>query len=180
VNVMEMASGARLLEAPHHDDERGRAVEFSLAVPMIRELVVESRSRVLRGVHFQDPRRSPLIKVLTVEIGLIFEVLVNLKTGHVDWLWLGEGDRKMLIIPPWTAHGYVVSTSPLCRVRYRFDAARDEVAERQIYWESVGYDVPWPVAGPILSDKDASAPKLDDVLAELKREYIAPLTESRA
>lgn len=176
---VELASGARLIEAPAETDDRGSVAEFSPDVSVIRELVVESRARVLRGLHFQDPRSAPLTKVLTVEVGMIFEVLVSLKTGHVDWLWLSEGDRKMLVVPPWTAHGYLVATSPLSRVRYRFDAARDEAAERQVHWESVG-EVPWPVPAPTLSSKDASAPQLSAVMAELAREYVPPLTESRA
>lgn len=149
--------------ASSSDDDRGGVWEYDVAkLELVRELRVRSRLNVLRGIHFQEPLEAPLTKVLTVERGSIFEVLVDVKTGDVDWVTVASGEPCMLVIPPWTAHGYLVM-SDYAVVRYRFDAQRSVDAERRIRWDTV--DVPWPFKDPVLSPADASAPPLAEVLA---------------
>jgi len=165
--MRELKSGAKVVVSQQFEDERGVSVEFYTQKYYVRELKVISKFNVLRGVHFQDPRVAPLTKVLTVESGRIFEVLVNLRTGETDHLEIGETTPLMLVIPPWTAHGYL-ATMPNTVVRYRFDAFRREDVERVIHWNSV--DAAWPVKDclPVVSEKDRTAPPLADVLAEFK------------
>jgi dTDP-4-dehydrorhamnose 3,5-epimerase len=163
----ELKSGAKIVVARQFEDERGLAVEFNTQKYYVRELRVISRLNVLRGVHFQDPRAAPLTKILTVESGKIFEVLVNLRTGETDSLAIDSRMPVMLVVPPWTAHGYL-SMDVETVVRYRFDAFRREDCERVIKWNTV--EAAWPVKDylPIVSEKDRNAPPLETVLAEFK------------
>ena len=75
-------------------------------------------------------------------------------------------------MPPGFAHGFVV-TSELAEVEYKCTALYDPRAEFAIAWNDPDLAIGWPVAEPILSAKDAAAPRLADVQDRLI-DYQAP------
>jgi dTDP-4-dehydrorhamnose 3,5-epimerase len=167
--VLEYPSGVKLVEPARFRDARGCAEEVEFGTAIRRTLVVSSLFSVIRGIHFQDWRVAPLTKVLTVLRGRVEDSVFDLRQEEVEGAkFLLDGDRpQYLVIPPWCAHGYAV-TSPYATVQYFFDAPRDEAAERVIHYLSL--PVAWPAFedGPILSEKDFRAPPAVQVLADLR------------
>lgn len=125
-----------------------------------------SRKDVLRGLHFQ---RAPheQAKLLRCTRGRVFDVAVDVRPGsptlgrHVA-VELSEDDRAMLYVPRGFAHGYVTLTDD-CEVLYKVDADYAAQAEGGVAWNDPDLAVPWPVADPILSDRDRAWPRLRDL-----------------
>jgi dTDP-4-dehydrorhamnose 3,5-epimerase len=54
-------------------------------------------------------------------------------------------------------------TSEAAQVEYKCTAVYDPAADFSVRWNDPELAIPWPVADPILSDKDRDAPLLRDV-----------------
>lgn len=129
---------------------------------------------VLRGLHLQiaPAAQQKLIRVLT---GVIFDVAVDVRPGSPSFgLWvtreLSAEAFNQLLIPAGFAHGFL-TLSPEAEVFYKVDAPYMPAAERSIRWNDPALAIPWPLALgeiPLLSAKDAAAPTLADIGAQLK------------
>ncbi len=128
--------------------------------------ITHSRSvkDTIRGLHFQLPRLQG--KLVWTARGRILDVAVDVRNGSPNFRkWTAhelddEGHRRMWI-PEGFAHGFCV-LSEVADVMY---ACTDHyVAENQqaLRWNDPAIGIEWPVADPILSDKDGAAPKLAD------------------
>lgn len=78
---------------------------------------------------------------------------------------LSAENRRQFWIPEGFAHGFVVLSesavfSYLCSAHY------DATADAGLRWNDAQLAIDWPVAEPLLSDKDARAPFLCDVAPE--------------
>lgn len=121
---------------------------------------------VLRGLHFQ---RAPSAqgKLIRVARGAIFDVAVDLRRGsptygrYVSEVLSAENWRQ-LWVPRGFAHGYV-TLEPNTEVLYKTDAYYDREADAGIAWDDPALGIAWPVASPILSEKDRSAPRLAEI-----------------
>jgi dTDP-4-dehydrorhamnose 3,5-epimerase len=169
--------GLLVFEPRALEDERGffleawnqrRYAEFGIDAPFVQDSLSFSRCGTLRGLHFQNPRvQGKLVSVLQ---GEVFDVAVDLRRGSAMFgRWLGaslsEHNRKQLYIPPGFAHGFqVVSETALffykCTDYY---SPGDEVAIR---WNDPELAIPWPIEKPIVSAKDAKAPRLRELPEE--------------
>jgi dTDP-4-dehydrorhamnose 3,5-epimerase len=166
--------GVILVEPDVHRDARGFFLETYQAARYrdggIHELFVQdnhSRSArgTLRGLHVQSPR--PQGKLLRVIEGEIWDVAVDVRRGsptygkHFGARLTAEGFEQ-LYVPPGLAHGFVV-TSEVAQVEYKCTQFYDPKAEFSIAWDDPDLAIPWPVASPLLSEKDRRAPRLRDV-----------------
>lgn len=70
---------------------------------------------------------------------------------------LAENDGVMLFIPAGFAHGFCV-LSENAVVLYKMTAEYAPEQEAGIVWNDPHLQVRWPVADPILSDRDARLP----------------------
>jgi dTDP-4-dehydrorhamnose 3,5-epimerase len=87
-------------------------------------------------------------------------VIVNLKFGSPHFgKWYGvklsAENRKQLLIPPEFAHSYAV-LSEWAEVQYKCTAHHQPAVERCLAWNDPEVAVPWPIANPIMSNKDRS------------------------
>lgn len=133
----------------------------------IREAFVQdnhSRSMrgVLRGLHYQLP--NPQGKLVRVIAGSVFDVAVDIRRGSPSFgKWTGvelsAENRKQLWIPAGFAHGFCV-TSESADVVYKCTTLYDGPNDRGIRWDDPEIGIQWPVKDPILSPKDAVAPRL--------------------
>ena len=68
-------------------------------------------------------------------------------------------------MPQGFAHGFFVRKPSI--VTYKVDAPYDPRSERSVLWSDEDLGIEWPGREPLLSDKDARAPKLRDIPRDL-------------
>jgi dTDP-4-dehydrorhamnose 3,5-epimerase len=170
--------GLVLIEPEVHGDERGFLVE-SFRASAWRELGVDaefvqhnsSRSvgGTLRGIHFQT--RPGQAKLVRCSRGEIFDVAVDLRRGSPTFgQWEGHrlDDRlhHQLHVPVGFGHGFCVLSGE-ADVSYQLSSYFDPETEAGIAWDDPEIGIDWPVAEPLLSGRDLSAPRLAEVAGSL-------------
>ena len=121
---------------------------------------------VLRGLHYQEP--NPQGKLVRCTRGVLFDVAVDIRRGSPSFArWFGAelsaDNRRMLWIPPGFAHGFC-AISDMADLVYKCSALYDAAADRGIAWNDPEIGIRWPIESPLLSPKDAAAPRLRDAV----------------
>ena len=140
----------------------GREVRF------VQDNHSASARGVLRGLHYQV--KSTQGKLVRVTEGEVFDVAVDLRRSSPTFgKWVGERlsaeNKRMFWVPEGFAHGFVVLSERavfhyLCTAPYKRE---DDAGVR---WNDAGLAIDWSVSEPLLSDKDAGLPFLDDIAAQ--------------
>ncbi|MBS0194572.1 MAG: dTDP-4-dehydrorhamnose 3,5-epimerase [Proteobacteria bacterium] len=154
---------------------RSAFVEVGIDPHFVQSNVSESVRGVLRGLHYQWP--SPQGKLVSVLAGEVYDVAVDIRRGSPHFgCWtaaiLSAQNRRQLLIPEGFAHGFV-TLSEHAVFAYQCTALYDRAADAGIRWNDGRIGIDWPVAQPLLSDKDANAPFLDEIPGERLPEYAA-------
>jgi dTDP-4-dehydrorhamnose 3,5-epimerase len=139
-----------------------RYQQANLPGPFVQDNCSRSTRGVLRGLHYQ--LKHPQGKLVWVVEGEVFDVAVDIRVGSPTFgHWVGyilSGDNhRQLAIPAGFAHGFCVLSASASLV-YKctdFYAPDDEYGLR---WDDPRLDIDWPVAAPLLSDKDRQYPTL--------------------
>jgi len=117
----------------------------------------------LRGLHWQaDPYQEG--KLVRCARGAIFDVAVDLRPGSPTYgKWasaeLTAANAHALYIPPGFAHGFQ-SLEDASEVFYQMTTAYRDGYARGMRWNDPALAITWPIADPILSDRDAALPTL--------------------
>lgn len=134
------------------------------------DFVQDNRSRskkgTLRGLHYQI--KKPQGKLVWTLYGEIFDIAVDIRRDSPTFgKWFGfilSGEhKKALYIPPDFAHGFCV-TSEEAEVFYKCTDFYSPENERCIRWDDPDLAVDWPIDCPVLSEKDANASLLKDIV----------------
>jgi dTDP-4-dehydrorhamnose 3,5-epimerase len=165
-----------LIEPRAYEDARGlffesfNANSFAEAVATGMDFVQDNQSvskrGVLRGLHYQLPPHAQG-KLVRVAFGEIFDVAVDVRRSSPNFgRWVGQHlsavNRLQLWIPAGFAHGFV-ALSEGAEVLYKTTDFYHHAAERALRWNDPALGIDWPAGlAPILSDKDAAAPRLAD------------------
>lgn len=166
-----------LIEPQVFGDSRGsffeqwnaaRYRDAGLDVNFVQSNVSESKRGVLRGLHYQWP--NPQGKLVSVLQGEVWDVAVDIRRGSPSFgQWaaavLSAENRRQFWVPEGFAHGFVV-LSDSALFHYMCTAAYDRAADASLRWNDARLAIDWPVAQPLLSDKDLQAPFLDQVAPE--------------
>ncbi|NVJ04033.1 dTDP-4-dehydrorhamnose 3,5-epimerase [Myxococcus sp. AM001] len=170
-----------LLEPKVFGDDRGFFMEMFHAArfaavgipgPFVQDNYSRSAKGTLRGLHFQEPQaQGKLVQVLA---GAVYDVAVDVRRGSPtfgQWVAveLSADNRRQLWIPPGFAHGFCV-VSDSADFHYKCTALYAPETERSVAWNDPDLAIAWPVSEPLLSPKDAQAPRLRD--APLLPEYV--------
>ncbi|NVJ00279.1 dTDP-4-dehydrorhamnose 3,5-epimerase [Myxococcus sp. AM009] len=170
-----------LLEPKVFGDDRGFFMEMFHAArfaavgipgPFVQDNYSRSAKGTLRGLHFQEPQaQGKLVQVLA---GAVYDVAVDVRRGSPtfgQWVAveLSADNRRQLWIPPGFAHGFCV-VSDSADFHYKCTALYAPETERSVAWDDPDLAIAWPVSEPLLSPKDARAPRLRD--APLLPEYV--------
>jgi dTDP-4-dehydrorhamnose 3,5-epimerase len=170
--------GVVLIEPDVHGDSRGFLVETFrrdawAGLGVDAEFVQHNQSRsvkdTLRGIHFQtEPGQAKLVRCPR---GKVFDVAVDLRRGSPTYgQWEGQvlDDEKhrQLFVPAGFGHGFAV-LSDVADVAYLLSSTYDPATEAGIAWDDPEVGIEWPVADPLLSERDKSAPKLAEVAETL-------------
>lgn len=167
-------SGVLVFEPRRYPDDRGyfmevwhqkRYADADVPETFVQDNISRSRRHVLRGLHYQHP--SPQGKLITVLEGRVFDVAVDIRRGAETFgTWVGEElsaeNGRQLYVPEGFAHGFVV-LSETALVHYKCTAFYAPDCEHSIRWDDPTIGIDWPVEAPILSDKDAAAPTVDEL-----------------
>jgi dTDP-4-dehydrorhamnose 3,5-epimerase len=168
--------GPVLIEPVVHGDDRGYFMETyranvfdSLGIheQWVQDNHSRSRRGILRGIHYQ-PGMAKLVRCAR---GAIFDVVVDLRRGSSSFgEWesheLDDRNVRQLYVPDGFGHAFCV-TSAEADVVYKCSAYYDPEAERGIAWDDADIGIAWPFADPLLSERDAAAPRLRDVESDL-------------
>ena len=169
--------GLLILEPRVFGDERGFFLEsynqkaFDAALGREVRFVQDNHSRsakgVLRGLHYQLPPHAQG-KLVRVTQGSVFDVAVDMRRGSPSFgRWVGVEltgqNHRQLWLPPGMAHGFLV-TSDSADFLYKTTGYYAPEAERCVRWDDPAIGIDWPELGsaPLLSAKDAAAPRLAD------------------
>jgi dTDP-4-dehydrorhamnose 3,5-epimerase len=170
--------GVVLVEPEVYGDERGFFLETyhvdHYREGGIRETFVQdnhSRSKrgILRGLHAQSPiAQGKLVRVVE---GEVVDVAVDVRVGspafgkHVA-VTLSADNHHQLYVPPGMLHGFAVM-SEVAQVEYKCTQFYRPDMEFSVRWNDPELAIPWPLADPVLSDKDRNAPLLSEVRDKL-------------
>mgnify|MGYP001177878407 FL=1 len=167
--------GCVIIEPHVFGDERGFFLETFQAVryeqvagidlPFVQDNHSRSAKGVLRGLHFQ--KTKPQGKLVRVVSGEVYDVAVDIRKGSAtfgEWegVILSEDNKKQFWVPPGFAHGFVV-VSAAADFEYKCTDYYDPSDEDSILWSDPDLGIPWPIANPVLSNKDESANCLVDL-----------------
>ena len=120
----------------------------------------------LRGLHLQAPPFAQG-KLVSVVQGAIFDVAVDVRSGsptYGQWaaIELNDHNHLQLWIPAGFLHGFQ-TLQPKTIVTYKCSGLYHQAAEMGVRFDDRKLSIDWPhPSSPILSEKDASLPLLDD------------------
>nr|WP_207911349.1 dTDP-4-dehydrorhamnose 3,5-epimerase [Shimia isoporae] len=166
--------GVVLLTPARFGDHRGffseswnkkRMADAGLDIDFVQDNhSLSSEAGTIRGLHFQTPPHAQG-KLVRCGRGALFDVAVDIRKGSPTYgEWVGEEltaeNGKQLWIPAGFAHGFV-TREPDTEIVYKCTDYYSPECDAGLRWDSCGVD--WNFDGnPILSEKDTSAPVLDD------------------
>jgi dTDP-4-dehydrorhamnose 3,5-epimerase len=150
---------------------KSRYADRGVDVDFVQDNLSRSARGTIRGLHLQHP--SDQAKLVWVIEGEVLDVAVDVRVGsptfgrHVA-VPLDAGSKRQLFIPTGFAHGFLVRSEAAtfaykCSADYSADDAID------IAWDDPQIGIDWGITEPLLSEKDADAPRLDEVMARLPR-----------
>lgn len=168
--------GCVIIEPKVFGDERGFFLEVfqveryadlaGISLPFVQDNQSRSSKDVLRGLHFQ--KTKPQGKLVRVVKGEVYDVAVDIRQGSPtfgEWeaVILSDKNKLQFWVPPGFAHGFVVLTD-IADFEYKCTDYYDPSDEGNILWNDPDLNIRWPVDVPILSEKDADAPKLANLI----------------
>jgi len=169
--------GVYIIEPQVFSDARGffmetyhqrRYAESGINRTFLQENLSRSVRGTLRGLHYQ--LKYGQAKLIQAIRGEVFDVVVDIRRGSPHFgQWIGvilsEENKRQLFVPDGFAHGFCV-LSDSADIVYKcsdFYAPEDEGG---ILWSDPNLAIDWPIANPLLSEKDSRLPHLADVLPE--------------
>lgn len=123
-----------------------------------------SQKDVLRGIHV-----APWDKMIYVPSGRVLSVVVDLRRDsptfkQYEAIEIGDNQRVKLFVPSGLGNSYLI-LSEVAVYEYQVNQYYSPGMERAIAWDDPDLAINWPVANPILSDKDQNNPSFKDFLA---------------
>jgi dTDP-4-dehydrorhamnose 3,5-epimerase len=170
--------GTVLIEPMVHADERGFFLEtfrrdvwaeHGVEIDVVQHNHSRSTRGTLRGLHFQtEPGQAKLVRCAR---GSIFDVAVDLRRdsstyGRWEGQLLDDESHRQLYVPIGFAHGFVV-LSDVADVAYLCSSTYDPATEAGIAWDDPDVGVDWPIADPLVSERDRGAPALAEIAETL-------------
>lgn len=147
--------------------------EAGIKVNFLQDNFSYSRYGVLRGLHFQNPKAQG--KLVYVIQGEVFDVAVDVRAGSPSfgkWIavHLSSENKRQVFIPGTYAHGFCV-TSEAAIFAYKCTNLYSPSAERGIFWKDPEIGIKWPLATPLLSERDKQLPLLKNCGIEYLPSY---------
>lgn len=178
INPLPLA-GAFTFAPPRFGDDRGWFCEHWNArrlaeasgqdIAFVQDnLSYSAKAGTLRGLHYQAPPRAQG-KLVSVITGAVTDVIVDIRAGSPTYgrhlaVELSAENGVQLWVPPGFLHGFVTRTDDV-RMLYKVTDHYSAAHDGSIAWNDPAFGIDWGVRDPVLSDKDAHAPTLADLVA---------------
>ncbi|MDF7670359.1 dTDP-4-dehydrorhamnose 3,5-epimerase [Orbaceae bacterium ESL0721] len=168
-------AGVKIIQPKVFGDNRGFFLEtfskrryqemLQIDYDFVQDNYSRSSKNVLRGLHFQTA--NPQGKLVRVVRGEVFDVAVDIRKDSAtfgEWVGvlLSEENKTQFWIPPGLAHGFVV-LSDIADFEYKCTNYYDPKNEGCLIWNDADVAIDWPIANPILSDKDQQGRSLKEL-----------------
>ena len=166
--------GAYVIELDRLEDERGYFArtfcrdEFSAhglrSVFPQCNTSFNARKGTLRGMHYQAQPHEEA-KIVRCTRGAIHDVIVDIRRDSATYRkWISveltADNARMLYIPEGCAHGFQTLADG-SEVFYQMSATFHPESARGLRWNDPGLAIRWPLASPIVSERDAGYPDLE-------------------
>lgn len=167
--------GAWVLDLEPRGDERGyfaRAFcrkEFEahgLEPKVVQSNVSYSRDAgTMRGMHWQKAPAEET-KLMRCVRGSIYDVIIDLRPDSLTFLQhfgieLSATNRKMLFVPRGFAHGFMTLVDG-SETLYMVSEFYTPECEDGLRYDDPKFDIKWPMAATVVSDKDLSWPLYEE------------------
>ncbi len=165
--------GAFVVDLDRLEDERGFFArsfcekEFaaqSLAARFVQcNVSFNKKAGTLRGMHYQEaPHEED--KLVRCTMGAVYDIIVDIRPGSPTHLKnygieLSADNHTALFIPCGFAHGFQTLRDDT-EVFYQMSEFFHPGSACGLRWDDPALALNWPVANPILSDKDRGYPLL--------------------
>lgn len=118
----------------------------------------------LRGMHYQIPPMEET-KIVRCIKGAIWDLILDIRPhsptfGHSFGVELSESNRRMLFVPKGFAHGFLTLTDD-SEIIYFVSQNYSKQHERGIRWDDPAFDLQWPFAPKVLSERDKNHQDFD-------------------
>ncbi|NPV00513.1 MAG: dTDP-4-dehydrorhamnose 3,5-epimerase [Brevinematales bacterium] len=172
--------GTLIITPDIFEDERGfflesynrdKFAQFGIDIHFAQDNHSKSVRNTLRGLHYQThPGQAKLVRVVH---GAIWDVAVDIRPGSPTlgkWfgLELSAKNKQMFFIPVGLAHGFCV-TSETAEVLYKVGSVYNPQTEAGLMWNDPDIGIEWPVAEPVLSNRDMNNPGFKEYKKGLKK-----------
>ena len=166
--------GAYLIDLEKRGDDRGffaRAFcerEFAahrLATGFVQVNNSLSAQRgTLRGMHYQLAPKAETKLVRCIR-GDLYDVILDLRPGSATFgqsfgAELTAETRRMMYVPKGFAHGFITLADDT-EAFYFVDEFYAPELERGVRWDDPRFQLRWPIAPAVISDKDANQRDFD-------------------
>ena len=173
--------GAFIIEPEREEDERGFFArtfcqeEFKargLNPNLVQcNISFNKKKGTLRGMHYQVARYQEA-KLVRCTQGSVYDVIIDLCPDSLTFKkWvsveLTAENRRMLYIPEGFAHGFQ-TLEDNTEVFYQMSEFYHPEYARGVRWNDRLLGIEWPIADPILSDRDRSYPDFEKEIDHAK------------
>jgi dTDP-4-dehydrorhamnose 3,5-epimerase len=173
---LELPAGVRIQSLTPHADSRGVFMElfrseWATEIAPIQWNAVRSEANVMRGVHVHTRHAD----YLTVVAGTMLLGLYDLRrdsptSGMSAMITLGDDSPDAVTIPPGVCHGFYFPV-PAVTI-YAVSHYWDETDELGCRFDDPQLGLSWPMATPILSDRDRDAGSVDEMRATFEQRFV--------
>lgn len=128
-----------------------------------------AKKGVLRGLHFQNEPYTQA-KIVRCTSGAVYDVAVDIRHDSPTYgMWVGvelsEENGRQLLIPRGFLHGFQTLTDNV-KFAYKCDNYYNKESDGGVMYNDPDIGVVWPIADPILSEKDKHHPKLKELIKD--------------
>lgn len=115
----------------------------------------------LRGMHYQvSPYEET--KLVKCTSGAIYDIIIDLRKDSPTYFkWIGvelsEDNNRMLYVPKDFAHGFITLADNTV-IQYMVSQFYAPGAEKGIKWDDPQFNIQWPIAITVISEKDNAHP----------------------
>jgi dTDP-4-dehydrorhamnose 3,5-epimerase len=151
-----------------------KLAEIGIADRFVQDNHSCSSRGTLRGLHYQ--LRHPQAKLCRVVEGEALDIAVDIRVGSPQFgKWtsvrLSAKEQNQIYVPVGFAHGFLALKDTV-QLLYKCSDFYDPSDEHGILWSDPDLNISWGINGVIVSEKDASCPKLSQIPRHLLPEYV--------